>query len=274
MIVAAVALGIFGSLIGSFLNVVVYRVPRKLSVVHPPSACPNCGTPIRARDNVPVLSWLALRGRCRDCATPISARYPLVELATGLAFVPVTLVFGPSVLEAGGWAPTVAAVLVLAAYLFFMAVSIALTLIDLDTHTLPNRIVLPTIAVLVVLFTASALLTGDLARLATAALGALILFAFYLVLAIASGGGMGMGDVKLAAAIGLALGWLGWPALIVGSLSAFLVGGVVSLVLLASKRVGRRSGIPFGPWMLIGAWLAILLGDRIWSSYLGLFGVS
>ena len=144
---AAVALGVFGSLIGSFLNVVVYRVPAGRSVVSPPSACGSCGQHIRAVDNVPVLSWLALRGRCRACRAAISVRYPLVELGTAVLFTAVGFRFVPAVIGSAGAAdgalPLVAAILVLFAFLSFAAISVALALIDLDTQTLPNAIVLP-----------------------------------------------------------------------------------------------------------------------------------
>ncbi len=135
----ALAVGVVGTLIGSFLNVVVYRVPLGRSVVSPPSACPACHTRLRAIDNVPLISWLALRGRCRTCAEPISARYPLVELGTALGFGLIAWVFLPAVLAGGG----VPAVLELVAFLYLGAVSVALALIDVDTMTLPNRILYP-----------------------------------------------------------------------------------------------------------------------------------
>ncbi len=138
---AAVALGVFGSMIGSFLNVVVYRVPAGRSVVSPPSACGSCGNQLRAVDNVPVLSWLALRGRCRTCGSVISVRYPLVELGTALLFTGVSFRFVPGVFDGAvvGTLPLISGVLVLAAFLYFAAISIALALIDLDTQTLPTR---------------------------------------------------------------------------------------------------------------------------------------
>jgi leader peptidase (prepilin peptidase)/N-methyltransferase len=267
--VAVVA--VFGALIGSFLNVVVYRVPAGLSLVRPASACPTCGGRIRPYDNIPIVSWLVLGGRCRDCRARISLRYPMVELGTAVLFAVVAYAFlGP--LHTVGRQP-VAEALELLAYLWLAAVSIALALIDVETHRLPDRIVVPTFVVMVALFTASAAVEGDWGRLLSALVGAAALFAFYLLLALVRPGGMGMGDVKLAAVLGLALGWAGWAPLVVGAFAAFLLGGLFGVVLLASRRVRRGGGIPFGPWMLAGAWIGILFGAAVAASYLTVIGV-
>jgi leader peptidase (prepilin peptidase)/N-methyltransferase len=272
--VLVVLVGVMGLIIGSFLNVVVWRLPRGESLSHPSSQCPNCGHAIRWWDNLPVVAWLALRGRCRDCGDPISARYPLVELATGLAFTIVALwVFQtplPELVEGDDAWPTT---IVLAAFLYLAAISIALTLIDFDTHKLPNKIVLPSYIVGTALLTATSLLAGDYAALLRAGIGLAAMFIAYFLMAIAYPGGMGFGDVKLAGVLGLFLGWLGWGQLMVGAFAAFVLGGVFSIILLALRRVGRKSGIPFGPWMLAGAWVGILLGDSIWTGYLSLFGL-
>ena len=254
--VATAIVGAFGLLIGSFLNVVVYRVPAKRSIVSPPSACPQCASPIRAVDNIPVLSWLLLRGKCRDCGTAISVRYPLVELGTGVAFAGVVLWFFTTQLPSAPWsniATSFASALALLAYVYLAAISIALALIDIDTHTLPNRIVLPSYLVGAVLLGASGVLAGNFAALLSAAIGAVALFALYYLLAFAYPRGMGMGDVKLAGLLGLFLGFLGWQAL---------------------RRASGKTAVPFGPWMLLGAWLGILFGDDIMGTYLGLFGIS
>lgn len=269
----AVVIGVLGAAIGSFLNVVIYRVPAGRSVVRPPSACPQCETPIRARDNVPVIGWLVLRGRCRDCHTPISARYPAIELATAAAFVAIALWRAPFVLSVTGTA-FVAELLVMVALLFFAAITIALAAIDLDTHRLPNAIVLPSYIVLIVLFVSSALLMGSPDVAARAAAGAGILFGLYLVLALVAPRGMGMGDVKLAGVIGLVLGWFGWAALAVGAMAAFVFGGLFGIALIALRRARRNTGIPFGPWMLAGAWLGIVAGDPIASAYWSLVGLN
>ena len=265
--------GITGLAIGSFLNVVVYRVPAGMSVVRPRSACPNCGHEITARENVPLLSWLVLRGRCSSCAEPISKRYPLVELAGAAAFVIVGLWFAPQVASAGTAVAAGAVALRLIAFLYLAAISVGLAIIDVETHKLPNVIVLPGYAVGVVLLGTAALLQGDLVGLGRMAAGAGILFAFYFVLAMISPRGMGMGDVKLAGVLGLFLGSLGWGQLAVGAGAAFVLGGLFSIILLITRRAGRKSGIPFGPWMLLGAWVGIFAGSAIAGGYLSIVGL-
>ncbi len=273
MIPLAAGVGVFGALIGSFLNVVVHRVPLGLSVVSPASRCPSCSTAIRPADNIPVVSWLLLRGRCRTCDAPISVRYPLVELLTALAFAGVALLFGPAIVAATD-APSIgAAIIVLIAFLYLAAVSIALAAIDLDTHRLPNAIVVPSYLVGVVLLGGAALLAADPISFARSAAGAGILFALYMALALISPRGMGMGDVKLAGVIGLYLGWVGWSALAVGALAAFLIGGLVGIGLILARRASRSTGIPFGPWMLAGAWVGIIIGEHLARAYLALFGL-
>jgi leader peptidase (prepilin peptidase)/N-methyltransferase len=277
-VIAAAALlvalvGITGLAIGSFLNVVVYRVPAGMSVVHPRSACPNCGHEITARDNVPVLSWLLLRGKCRDCAEPISKRYPLVELAGAAAFVIVGIWAAPAIAAAPNVVLAIAAVLRLLAFLYLAAISVALAIIDIEKHRLPNAIVLPGYAVGAVLLGTAALLESDWVGLVRMAAGAGILFVFYFLLAFISPRGMGMGDVKLAGVLGLFLGSLGWGQLAVGAGAAFVLGGLFSIILLITKRAGRKSGIPFGPWMLLGAWVGVFAGSAIAEGYLSIVGL-
>lgn len=269
--------GILGLLIGSFLNVVVYRVPNGLSIVSPPSACPNCGASIRSFDNIPVISWFVLRGKCRDCAEPISARYPIVEAATGLFFAGVIVwrwqALEPAINSLS--APTlIGSILETVAYLYLAAISVALFLIDLDTRRLPNAIVLPSYAVGIVLLGASAILTGSYSNLLTAGIGMAALFLFYFILVLIRPGGMGFGDVKLAGVLGLHLGWLGIGPLVVGAFAAFLLGGIFSVALLLVRKANRTSAIPFGPWMLIGAWVGIIFGNDISAGYLALVGLS
>ncbi|MFJ4076607.1 prepilin peptidase [Curtobacterium sp. NPDC089991] len=263
-----------GLAIGSFLNVVVHRVPAGLSVVAPASACPRCGHEIRARDNVPVLSWAVLRGRCRDCAEPISVRYPLVELATAVLFALVVLHFGPALLAATDARAAALATTVLVAMLYLMAVSVALALIDLDVHRLPNAIVLPAYPVLAALLTAASALSGDWGALLRAGTGLLVLGGGYLVLALAVPGGMGLGDVKLAGVLGLVLAYLGWGPLAVGAFGAFVLGGSFAIGLMVAGRAKRGSGIPFGPWMLGGAWLGVFIGQPVLDGYLRIIGLA
>ncbi len=269
MPVLVTAAAVFGLLIGSFLNVVVYRVPAGLSVVRPASACPNCSTPIRARDNVPVFSWIALGARCRDCGTGISARYPVVEAVTGLLFALV-------VWAAAGVVPGTGLghVVLTIALLWLMAISVALALIDLDVHRLPNAITYPSAVVLSVLLLVASALTGDWGAMLRGLIGAIGLGTAYLILAVAVPGGMGLGDVKLAVVLGLVLAYLGWGPLAVGAFSAFLVGGMFAVALVIVGRARWRGGVPFGPAMLVGAWLGVFFGTPLWSAYTGSLGLA
>ena len=254
-LVAAGLITLAGLAIGSFLNVVIWRVPRGESVVSPPSHCPVCDHPIRGRDNIPVVSWLILRGRCRDCGAPISPRYLGVELLTGAVFLVVTLSIGLT------WA--------LPAYLYLSAVCIALAFIDLDTKRLPNALTLPSYPVMAGLLLLPAVAYSDWSSYGRAMLGGLALFAFYFVLALVYPAGMGMGDVKLSGVLGMGMAWLGWGQWLVGSFLAFVLGAVVGVSLMVLRRAGRRSAIPFGPFMVAGALLGIVLGSAIADWYLG-----
>ena len=247
---------VLGLMVGSFLNVVVHRLPRAESVVRPPSACPRCGEPIRARHNVPVLGWLILRGRCYDCGSRISVRYPLVELGTGVLFA------------LAGWR-FAAEPVALAAYLAFAAAAVALALIDLDVHRLPNAIVVPAYPVLAVLLT-----LGSGGSLARAAWGAALLFAFFFLVAVAAPGAMGFGDVKLAGVVGGMTAYLSWGALLTSAFGAFLLGAVVGLVLIAGGRAGRKTALPFGPFLLVAAWCSILGASGLGELYLTRIGLS
>jgi leader peptidase (prepilin peptidase)/N-methyltransferase len=258
-VVAVVFITLAGLAIGSFLNVVIWRVPRGESIVSPPSHCPQCDAEIRGRDNIPVLSWLVLRGRCRDCGAHISARYPGVELLTGALFLVMTLAFGLT------WE--------LPAYLYLTAVGVALAFIDLDTKRLPNVLTLPSYPIVAGLLIIPALVYDQWGDFGRAMLGGLALFAFYLVLALVYPAGMGMGDVKLAGPLGMGLAWLGWGEWLVGSFMAFLLGAFVGLGMMLFRGAGRKSAIPFGPFMLGGALLGILMGPAIADWYVGQLGV-
>ena len=265
-----VVAGVFGLVIGSFLNVVIYRVPAGIPLTRE-SRCPQCDSAIKPWHNVPNASWLILRARCANCGAPISVRYPLVEAATGLSFAFVAYYFLANATAAGSSADTWSLVLVVVAYLYFAAISIALTLIDIDTRRLPNSIVLPSYVVSGVLFTAAAALSGDWSPLARAAIGMAALYLLYFVLRMIRPGGMGGGDVKLAGVVGLYLGWAGWGALAFGAFAAFLVGGVVGVALIAMRKASRKTAIPFGPYMLAGAWAGVFAGEAIGRGYLDLY---
>ena len=250
-----VATGLFGLLIGSFLNVVAYRVPLGRSVVSPPSACPACGHHIRRRDNIPVISWLLLQGKCRDCGAAISARYPIVEAVTGVLFAGTYLVIGAN------W--------VLPAYLFFVATTVALVLTDLDHKRIPNRILYPATVIALVLLAAGAAADGTLSAVPRAVAGGGIYFGLLLVIALLARGGFGMGDVKLAFLLGTFLAFPSWDTLGAGIFLAFLIGGMASLLLLITNRKSRKDAIPFGPPLIVGAWIAVVWGRQLVEWYLG-----
>jgi len=243
---------LLGLAVGSFLNVVVYRVPRGESLVTPGSRCPSCGRPVRARHNVPVLGWLVLRGRCADCGAPIGGRYPLVEAATGLVFPAVALRLSQLHLLSA-----------LPAYLYFAAAGIALALIDLDVRRLPNSIVLPSYPVLAALLAGSAAWQHDWWSLARAAIGAAALLGCYLAVALAYPAGMQFGDVKLAGIVGGVLAYLSWSTLLIGAFGAFVLGSAVGLAVIASGRGGRKTALPFGPFMIAAAILAMFVAEPV-----------
>jgi len=259
--------GVLGLLIGSFLNVVAYRVPAQISLLRE-SRCPSCDAAIKPWHNIPVVSWIALGGKCATCGVRISVRYPIVEAFTGMVFAVVTWrILRDASLSTGEWWPLLP---LLIAFLYFAAISIVLTLIDLDTHRLPNSIVLPSYLVGGALLTITAALSGEWASLARAGVGMVVLYVLYYLLRMARPGGMGGGDVKLAGVIGLYLGWVGWGALAVGAFSAFVFGGVYGIVLLLLRRAGRKTAIPFGPWMILGAWTGLFTGEPIGRWYVDL----
>jgi leader peptidase (prepilin peptidase) / N-methyltransferase len=241
---------VVGAVFGSFLNVVAYRLPRGESLARPRSRCPQCQTPIKPYDNVPVLSWLALRGRCRSCSAPISARYPLVEAMTGLLCAGVVLAKGPDE----------DALLGLALVLLLVPI----TLIDLDHRIIPNKLTLlgAVVAPLLVALTAPDALLEHL--IAAAAAGG-----FFLLAALAYPRGMGMGDVKLAAVLGLFLGKAVGPAVFVALVAGTLVGGAV--IARKGAQEGRKTAVPFGPFLALGAVVALFAGDAMVDWYLATF---
>lgn len=258
-VVLIVLSSVVGLVIGSFLNVVVWRVPQGLSVVRPRSACPSCGHPIRPYDDIPVVSWLVLRGRCRDCGSPISVRYPLVELGCAALFGIMAWRFGAD------WQ--------LLAYLYFAAVGLALALIDLDTKRLPDVLTLPSLAVGPALLGLAAVLDHHSGAFLRALIGFAAVGAFYFVVWFAYPKGMGFGDVKLAPTVGAYLGWVSYGATVVGVFLGFLYGGIVGIGVITLTKSGRKTKIPFGPFMLAGALTALFVGKDIahayWSSTVG-----
>jgi leader peptidase (prepilin peptidase) / N-methyltransferase len=234
--------GVLGAVLGSFLNVVAYRLPRRESLVRPASRCTSCATPIRPYDNIPVLSWLLLRGRCRSCSAPIPARYPLVEALTAALCVAAVL------------AKSGAAEIALA--IAFILILVPVALIDVEHRVIPNR--LTALGALLALCLGTALdPSGEPERLiAGAAAGGALLLA-----ALAYPGGMGMGDVKLAGVMGLFLGAAVAPAMLVALFSGVLFGALV--IARKGAREGRKTAVPFGPFLALGSLLAIFAGQPL-----------
>jgi len=237
---------IVGTIVGSFLNVVIYRLPRGESLVRPRSRCPNCGTPISAWDNIPIVSFLLLRGRCRACRAPIAWQYPLVELTAGVLVLAAWL-------RDGSWLDVAGSVILLLSLL-------AVFFIDLVHHIVPNAITYPGIMV-------GLLLAAAQGRFLDGLLAAVGAGAFFLLVAIVSRGGMGGGDVKLAAMMGA---FLGWPSIAVAMLIAFTSGATVGVLLIASGRRTRKDPIPFGPALAVGGVLALFVALPLVDWYLRL----
>jgi leader peptidase (prepilin peptidase) / N-methyltransferase len=250
-----VVCGVLGLMVGSFLNVVIWRLPRGESIVRPPSHCPHCDTEIKPYDNIPVLSWVLLRGRCRSCGAGISARYPLVELTCAVLWVAMVLRFGES------WA--------LPAYLVLVSALLALSLIDFDTFLLPNKIVYPLTVALVVLLGLAAVLDDSGDDFVRALLGGAAAFTFFGIVHLISPRGMGFGDVKLSFSLGVALGWISWGSVFLGLFLGFFLGAVVGIALIATRIKSRRDHVPFGPFLAAGTVIAILFGQVLLDLYRG-----
>ncbi len=244
-----VLIGVLGLLVGSFLNVLIHRLPRGESSVTPASRCPQCQTPIKPYDNIPVLSWLLLRGRCRNCGARISARYPVVEALTAAAFAGAALTRGVDD-DLALWLP-------------FVAMLIAVAGIDLDHRIIPNKILLP------------AAIWGLVATIAfrpdnidDSLIAGGIAFSALLLAALIYPAGMGMGDVKLAGVMGIYLGSGVAPAM----LAAFLAGSVVGVVIIAREGSdARRKGVPFGPFLAFGGLVGLYWGPELADAYVDRF---
>jgi leader peptidase (prepilin peptidase) / N-methyltransferase len=247
-----VVLGACGAAFGSFVNVLAYRLPRRESIVTPRSRCPGCGTTIRGRDNIPVVSWLLLRGRCRDCGMTISMRYPAVEALTAAVFVVLGVKFGR---EAALW-PALALAVVL----------VAAAATDLEERIIPNRLMAAGAVLALVLWT-----IADPSRLPENLIAGAAAGGFLLIAAVAYPAGMGMGDVKLAAVMGLFMGKLVGPALFLG----FAAGALVGIALVAVRGpAARKQGVPFAPFLALGGMLALLFGAGLIDWYVEVSGLS
>jgi leader peptidase (prepilin peptidase)/N-methyltransferase len=246
----------FGLVFGSFLTVAIHRIPAGESLVRPRSRCPSCGTQLRGVDNIPVVSWVMLRGRCHACGAPISPVYPLTELACGGLFVAVALVYD-DVWQAVLLAP-------------FCAVLVALSVIDIRVRRLPNRLIYPSVLIAAVYIVVADVAGGHLDAI-RAGIGFLAYGVGLLIVALIAPKGMGMGDVKLAGLIGLVLGSIGLGLVAVAAGVGILLGGVGAIVALLAGA-GRKSKVPYGPFMAGGALIAVFVGQRIADAYLSLIG--
>lgn len=251
--IEATIVALLGLAIGSFLNVVIHRLPRGGSLISPGSRCPSCGYALGALDNIPVVSYLALGGRCRQCRTPISARYPIVELVTALVFVAHYFVFG--------WTP------LLAVRLLFAASMVALFAIDLEHHLLPDAITLPGIGVGLV---ASLFLPPGIrdALIGTLVGGGVLWLIGEAYFRYAGEEGMGGGDVKMLAMVGA---FLGWQLVIVTLVFSSIAGAVIGMIVIAIKRGGMKYALPYGTFLALAALVASLYGEQIVRWYTGLY---
>ncbi|MGB7417199.1 MAG: prepilin peptidase [Thermosynechococcaceae cyanobacterium] len=250
---------ILGASVGSFLNVVVYRLPAGLSLLNPPSRCPSCLTSLKPYDNVPVLGWMWLRGKCRYCSQSIAPRYPMVELLTGCVFLLTFAVFGVSLQTPGYWV--------------FLSWLLALAFIDLDTMTLPNRLTQSGL-ILGLIFQVcvgwsiggwTGLAEGFVAGFGAAVLGIWVFDSIRIAGSLILGqAAMGGGDSKLAAMIGA---WLGWKLMLLSGFLACFVGAVIGGGGIALGLIGRRQPIPFGPYLVLGATLATFVGAQMLAVY-------
>ena len=238
--------GLCGLVVGSFVNAVIDDVSRPDRLVPAQSYCSACGAPTKRRHIVPAVIWLVRRGRCPTCRARISLRDPLVEVGAAVLFV--VLFVRLNTLGQLAAAP---------AFLYFAALGLALALIDAQTHRLPDRLVLPSYPILAVLLAGAAGLRADGWSLARSLIGGAVLFALFFLVALAHPAGLGFGDVKFAGLIGGVLAYLSWPALLLGVFAGFVLAAVVGVVLIAAGRASRRTALPFGPFLVLGALLGV-----------------
>ena len=250
MIIAIAFAALGGLIIGSFLNVVIYRLPRDESLTHPRSRCPSCATQLRAVDNIPVVSWLALRGRCHHCGAPISARYPLVELSTAVLYAAVVATQDDAVRIVLG--------------LLLVTALVPITLIDIDLRIIPNRITGP--AAVAALVAVAAL---DRDFLVEAIVAGIAGGGFFLIAALLYPRGMGMGDVKLAGVLGLYLGRAVAPGILIALIAGVLVGA--GIIARKGAVEGRKTAVPFGPFLALGGMVAFFVGNELVDAYLDTF---
>ncbi len=249
LVVLIAGCALFGLIVGSFLNVVIHRVPRKESIVSPRSHCPSCGTLIKEYDNIPVLSWLLLKGRCRQCGVAISPRYLFVELSCAALFAGLAARLGYN------WD--------LPAFLALFAGLLALACIDLEHLLLPKTVVYAVLVLVALLLVMASIGSSDWHPLAEAAISAVAWWALFFAINLASPRLLGFGDVRLALLLGLGLGWFGWRFVIIGFFAANLIGAVIGLTLIAIKRMAQDQPIPYAVFLAIGTAVAVFAGPEI-----------
>jgi len=252
----SIVLFLFGLVVGSFDNVAIFRIPEGKSLWAPRSFCPNCGHTIVWYDNIPIVSYLLLRAHCRNCNEPISWRYPLVELVSGLLFLAVFAKVGFQ------WTAE------LLPYLFMVTVLIIVSAIDLQQQIIPNKVMYPSIVVALAAMGAVSLVRGDYHIITDSLIGFAVIAVPWALLAMVFPRGFGMGDAKLAAFTGIILGW---RSEVVGFFIGILLGAIISVILMAAGKKSRKSRIPFGPFLAAGALIALFWGQAIWDAYLKLF---
>lgn len=245
--------GVLGLVVGSFLNVVIYRVPRGESIVRPGSHCPACEAKIAARDNVPVISWIVLRGRCRSCRGVISPRYLLIEVLMGVLYAFTAVRLGTTE--------------VLPAVFAAEATLVALAVIDIERLILPKRIVYSGLALVLVLLVGAAILESAWGRLESAAVYAMAWYLLFFLINLAAPRALGFGDVRLSLLLGAVLGWFGWRYVVVGFFTANLLGAVLGVVLIATGKLSRSQPIPYGVFLAAGT-IGTLLAGPIGVSWL------
>jgi leader peptidase (prepilin peptidase) / N-methyltransferase len=238
---------IFGLLIGSFLNVCIYRIPRKESIAFPPSHCTSCNTQLKSWDLIPVLSYAVYRGKCRYCKEKISLQYPIIELANGILYLLLYLKFGLSI--------------EMAMYAILSSILVVITVIDFFTQEIPDELNILGLIIGIVFL----VLNFSFSNLIVSGLGLLIGGGLFLIIAIVSGGAMGGGDIKLMGVLGF---WFGWKLVLVLSILSFVIGAVASLALIATKIRSMKDYIPFGPFIAIAALIIIFFGSELLNWYI------
>jgi leader peptidase (prepilin peptidase) / N-methyltransferase len=252
---------ILGACFGSFATVLESRIPDGKSVVTPPSACPQCGHTLRWYENIPLLGYLMLRGKCGGCGNPIGRIYPLTELATAVLFVSAFTPGPLPHLSGANWALATVA-----------AVTVPLTIIDIRLYRLPNAITYTSGLLVILIATVQAIVTGDWTSWSIAALAGIIPAFLLFLIAVFSRGGMGLGDVKLTVVLGWAAGMFGAKSSLTVFVVAFLLGGLYALVILITRKGSGKNAIPFGPFLLAGFWITFLGGNFVQNVVLSLWG--